>query len=345
MQSWVDTQGAESVDDAPVTRILVASQSCVPHSVFQEMERIRSSALRHNVPVGVSTALLFQSGWFVQWKEGPANAVDHVMERVAADARHFDLRFMHRSRGPRLLGGPWSMGIVHCRETPAHMQERVERLTEQEAEEGPLSPAAILRRLSKPTNHPGTLRQDDPDAFQRVLVCAAAGVASFELVDWLGQCHHAEVVRRRFAGAKQLDVGSDYVDVDQGERVCRVIAMARHGLHLPLTRAFLPDYSHVVLLLSTDAERNVQLMDRVLTAFECVPHPPIVLGVGARPGLHASPAALARRFGLPYLSVLTPARGPQETWEAIEPLLGPWPEAANGPDVSLWQAPLFALGQ
>ncbi|HET8744419.1 MAG TPA: BLUF domain-containing protein [Ramlibacter sp.] len=328
MGRWEEDHGAASAEGA-VARIIVASQASIRQSVYQEMEKIRASAVKHNEPAGIATALLHQSGWFVQWKEGPAPALQDIMARVAGDSRHFDLRIVHRSRGPRLLSGPWSMAIVQCSETPAQMEQRIRRLKQQVDEGLQFSPAATWRRLSTPMIHAGAMRQHDPDAFQRVLVCAAAGMGSFELVRWLGECNKVEVVHRRFAGATERDVGTDYVDFEQDERVWRVIAMARHGLHLPLTRAFIPDYSHVVLLLSIDAERNAQLVERVLRAYEFVEHPPALIGVASRDDMHAVPAAMARRHRLPYLAAVADSRLPQETWAEVQPLLMHWQQAAN----------------
>ena len=127
MDRWEQEHGAASAE-GPVARIMYASQASIRHSVYQEMEKIRSSAVKHNEPAGIATALLHQSGWFVQWKEGPAPALQKIMERVAGDVRHFDMRVVHRSRGPRLLTGPWSMAIVQCHETPAEMEARVQHL-------------------------------------------------------------------------------------------------------------------------------------------------------------------------------------------------------------------------
>lgn len=328
MDRWEAEHGITSAE-GPVARIMYASQASIRHSVYQEMEKIRASALRHNEPAGIATALLHQSGWFVQWKEGPAAALQGIMERVANDVRHFDLRVVHRSRGPRLLTGPWSMAIAQCNETPAEMEMRVRQLKEQVDGGMQFSPAAVWRRLSTPMKHPGAMRQQDPDAFQRVLVCSATGMGSFDMVRWLAEQNQVDVVHRRFAGAKELDVGTDYVDFEQEGRVWRVIAMARHGLHLPLTRAFIPDYSHFLLLLSVDPDRNAQLVQRVLRAYDCLSHPPALIGIASRPDMHAVPAALAKRHGLPYLTAVADSRDPERSWAAIRPLLMVWQQAAN----------------
>ncbi len=344
MMPWELDHGAAD-GDAPVARIVYASQASIRHSVYQEMERIRASALKHNPPLGVATALLHQSGWFVQWKEGPAAALQAIMEKVAADVRHFDLRIVHRSRGPRLLAGPWSMAIVQCEDTPAEMEQRVQQLKQQVDAGQEFSPSTVWRRLSTPMNHPGAMRQQDPDAFQRVLVCAASGTGSFDLVHWLAREHGAEIVHRRFAGAQELDVGTDYADFEHEGRVWRVLAMARHGLHVPLARAFLPDYSHLVLLLSADTERNTHLVERLAYACNGVQQAPVLVGVAGRAETHALPEATARRCNMGYLSVLADPRDPQQCWPALQPLLAHWQPAANSSVAGLSLPPALANGQ
>ena len=69
MERWEESRGEQL--EGPVARIVYASQACVTQSVFAEMEKIRASAIRHNEPAAIATALLYQSGWFVQWKRGP----------------------------------------------------------------------------------------------------------------------------------------------------------------------------------------------------------------------------------------------------------------------------------
>jgi hypothetical protein len=312
-----------------VARLMYASQANVQGSIYAEMERIRASAVRHNEPSGVATALLYQSGWFAQWKEGPVDALLRIMTRVESDPRHHSMVIVHSSRGPRLLAGPWSTAVVQCDDSPADMGERVE-LLRRELEHGrQYSPQTVWRRLSTPMRHPGAAQQAAPDAFQRVLVCAAEGMASFDLVHWLGRHHSEEVVHRRFAGAYDLDVGTDYVDFAEDERVLRLIATARHGLSLPLTRAFLPDYSHVVLLLSGDADRDLSLVQKVAQACSGVATPPALLGLAPDPEVHTEMFTLARRSGLIYLGAECNVENDQRRWEAIAPLLAGWRHAVN----------------
>jgi hypothetical protein len=312
-----------------VARIVYASVACIEGSVYAEMERIRASAVRHNEPAGVYTALLYQSGWFVQWKEGPGDALLRIMDRVAGARRHTGLRIVHSSRGPRLLAGPWSMAIVQCDDAPAEMAARVAELRRAMEAGAQFAPPAVWRRLSTPMFHPGAARQGDPDAFQRILVCSSAGQDSFDLVRWLAADQNQEVVHRRFAGAQDLDVGTDYVDFAQDERVLRVIAMARKGLLLPLTRAFVPDYSHIVLLLSGDAERDQALLAKVAQACAGVLVPPALLGVAEAEETHREAFATAHRLGLIYLPAQAPLEDGGAVWRAIQPLLATWRDAAN----------------
>lgn len=322
----VPADGAASI---AVARIVYASQARIEGSVYAEMERIRASAVRHNEPVGVHTALLYQSGWFVQWKEGPGDALLRIMDRVASDRRHTGMRIVHSSRGPRLLSGAWSMAIVQADDDPEEMAARVTELRRAMEAGAQFSPAAVWRRLSTPMRHPGAARQADPDAFQRIMVCSSVGQDSFDLVRWLADQHRQEVVHRRFAGAHALDVGTDYVDFEQDDRVLRVIAMARNGLLLPLTRAFVPDYSHIVLLLSGDLERDSALMFKIAQACAGLPAPPALLGVAEDEATHREIFALAHRLGLIYLPTRATLGDAAAVWEAIQPSLALWRDAAN----------------
>lgn len=317
---------------------MYASRSSVSNSVYDEMLNIRAHAIRRNVADSVNMALLHQSGWFTQWLEGPAPGVRALLTRVTNDSRHQSLYMLHQSMGPRSLTEPWSMAVVQTHEPPADFASRVVTLREEYARNSVLDPASVWRRLSTPLSHPGAAQQAENDHFQRVMVCSAQGAESFSLVRWLGEEYDAEVVHRRFVGSclNSPDVGTDYVDLAAGAVVRRVIAMARHGLQISLTQAFLIDYSHVILLLSGSEERDRSLMDRLQAACAHLPHRPVIVGLGPPSCDHVALRRLARAGGLVYLDCeLAADMGSGSLWAAVEKVLNQgvaansvWPPAA-----------------
>ena len=312
-----------------VARIVYASQSRIRGSVYAEMERIRGAAMRHNPPLGVHTALLYQSGWFVQWKEGPGDAMVSLMARVARDPRHHSLRVIHSSHGPRLLDGPWSMAIVQRAEKPDDMTLRVLQLRDRIQAGAQYSPASVWRQLSTPMQLPTAALRAEPDVFQRVLVGAAFGGASMELVQWLAHRTGASVVHRRFAGSQDRDISTDLIDFEHDGEALRMVAMARGGLLLPLTRAFMPGFSHVMLLLCGNIDRDLTLLKAVVGAFSGLSSPPVLLGVAANEETHARPAAIAKGLGLAYLACNADPRDGAAVWANARPLLAEWRQAAN----------------
>jgi hypothetical protein len=328
MQIGPDSAG-EPRSGANVARIVYASQSRISGSVYAEMERIRTAAMRHNPPLGVHTALLYQSGWFVQWKEGPGDAMVSLMARVARDTRHHSLRVIHSSHGPRLLDGPWSMAIVQRAEKPDDMTLRVLQLRDRIQAGAQYAPPSVWRQISTPMQLPAAARRAEPDVFQRVLVCAAFGSASMDLVQWLSHRIGAAVVHRRFAGPQDLDISTDLIDFDHEGEALRMVAMARAGLALPLTRAFMADFSHVVLLLCGNPDRDLALLKSVVSAIGGLPSPPVLLGVARAAGTHMPLAAIARGLGLAYLACQADPDEAPAAWAAMQPLLAEWRQAAN----------------
>lgn len=311
---------ASREDPGFVSRIVCASESNVHDSVYAQMERIRASALRHNVPAGIHTALLYQSGWFVQWSEGPPDALQPLFERVQVDPRHRNMRVVHSSTGPRLLDGPWSMAIVDAREDPAAMQDRVARASHAAIRGRQYPLPAIWRHLSTP--HVVPAQPGDTDRYLRILACASGTREAFELVEWLGRRHGRPVVHRRFAGEQGLDIGTDYVDFADGGESFRMIAMARNGLQLPLTRAFIPDYSWIVLLLDGDREGDLALVRRLGEACAALaPLLPPVAGVATDPAAHTAALALAAEYGLQFSPVLANPDSASGVWQALRSLL------------------------
>lgn len=331
---WIDSD--PPMPGEVVERLMYASLSNVHEAVFDEMQRIRAHALRRNMADRVHVALLHQSGWFVEWMEGPARGLRALMQRVAGDPRHRGLRLLHASRGPRRLTEPWSMAIVQTHERPTDFARRVVLLRDEHRAGQVHDPATVWRRLSTPITHPGAAEQAVSDRFQRVMAVSAQGADAFDLVRWLGHAHGEDVVHRRFAGSRDdlLDVATDYVDMACGAVVRRVIAMARNGLSIGLTRAFLPDYSHVLLLLSEQPARNAQLVQRLVAACERLDHRPVLLGLAPIDTDHEPLRRLAHAGGMVYLDCdLAGDIDPAAWWAAAEPLLDLSLAANSG-----WQA-------
>ncbi len=331
--------GALRGEEPAVARLMYASLSTVSHSVFEEIDKIRLRSMQRNALDKISVALLYQSGWFAQWMEGPAEGVQAVLARVSADPRHQSLHVLHQSSGPRRLAEPWSMAIVQTREESAEFANRVMTLHQEYLSKRQGEPAAIWRRLSTPLTNPGASRQALSDHFQRVMVCSALGTDSFNLVRWLGKTFSTEVVHRRFVGSRPetMDVGTDYVDLETGQTVRRIIAMARHGLQIGLTQAFLSDYSHVIVLLSGLRERDHSLMERLLKACEHLAHRPVIVGLGPPDADHKTLQELASRAGLIYLDCdIAGDTNPESLWAAAEMALDQstgmdsvWPPSIN----------------
>lgn len=308
-----------------VDRLLYASLCCVRGSVFEEMHRIRDHALPRNVADGVCVALLYQAGWFMEWMEGPRAGVQAAMRRIATDPRHRNLRIVHHSRGPRRLTQPWSMAFRSDDERPVDFERRLKALPAKANQEG-LEPASVWRRLSMPLKGPDAAGRVDGELYQRVMVCSARGTESFELVRWLGQAYRCKVTSQRLAGAdtRARDVATDYVDLDgdAGPMLRRVVAMARNGLQIGLFQAFLPDYSHMVLLLCGDRKHDEDLINILVAACSRLSHRPVLLGLG-RPGCdHAALREVARNGGLAYLDCDVSGNGDAKAlWAAAEPAL------------------------
>jgi hypothetical protein len=293
-------------------------------SIVEEMQRIRDHALRRNSADGVYVALLYQSGWFAEWMEGPAAGVRAVMTRVARDSRHRNIRLLHHSHGARSLTEPWSMAVRQVHEKPSDFARRVMELREDRRQHPTRDPASVWRQLSMPLTGLAAARTPANAPIQRVMVCSARGNGSFDLVHWLGQAYQRQVMKQRFGGARvdTYDVATNYVDLDAGAVVRRVIAMARNGLRIGLTQAFLQDYSHVMLLLSGETDRDTHLMNLLVSACARLVRRPMAVGIGRPPCAHEVLRRQAHAGGLVYLDCdLEDGPGPEALWSAVEPAL------------------------
>jgi hypothetical protein len=75
--------------------------------------RIIASARRHNPVYGITGLLVFGSGIFFQWLEGPRDAVTQLMARLKTDPRHDNVVQLSESEEVReRLFPDWDMELV-----------------------------------------------------------------------------------------------------------------------------------------------------------------------------------------------------------------------------------------
>lgn len=287
------TPGQQEVD-----RVICASRATDTQNVYATLEAIRDRALHHNPQLDIHAALMYQSGWFLHWAEGPHRSVAELFGRIAIDKRHHQPHVVHASTGRRLLMTPWSMLLSSATESADGFGRRVLAIRDQIRAGSQLSPTTVIRRLVLPMRLPGPEGPTPADAYYRVVVCAASGQGAFDLTHWLSETQEAPRESRRTAGPADRDSASDYVDFMLDDKPCRVVAVARTALTQGLQRSMAPEWHFLVLLFDGDARRDEALLDRVAEIFDDAPRRPPVLAITPEPAdfLHVQQQAQARGF-------------------------------------------------
>jgi hypothetical protein len=139
------SRAAEGVDDAEVDRIIELSQ-------------------RRNVARDITGVLVFGSGVFFQWIEGPPAQIERLIASLHGDPRHYDIVTLDRSVETRARLYPnWEMERVGADDIRAVLQEALESTKNE-------NNIAALRRIlehldSGPldTLHPSATKRGDAD--------------------------------------------------------------------------------------------------------------------------------------------------------------------------------------
>lgn len=87
----------------------------LPDHVGAELRSILAASRRNNAPLGVTGALMFNTGCFAQVLEGRQAAVELTFERIQQDPRHGDVSVLAFEPIQERLFGHWSMGFVGAR--------------------------------------------------------------------------------------------------------------------------------------------------------------------------------------------------------------------------------------
>ena len=95
----------------PLRQLVYGSAASQPITDDDLVQILRASR-RNNRAVGVTGALLYADGNFLQVLEGEPSAVDGVYRRVQKDARHRGVLTMYDARTPERAFPDWSMGFI-----------------------------------------------------------------------------------------------------------------------------------------------------------------------------------------------------------------------------------------
>ena len=92
-----------------------------------EVGRIVESAQRNNLAHGITGVLVFGSGVFFQWIEGPAAQIKTLIASLHGDARHYDIVALSQSEEERERLYPnWDMEKVDAEGIRAVLEDALE---------------------------------------------------------------------------------------------------------------------------------------------------------------------------------------------------------------------------
>jgi hypothetical protein len=102
--------------DAPAGTLLYSVVYCSRAAVVTDtaaLDAIIATSQRRNPALGITGVLVFGSGVFFQWLEGPRAHVTRLLERIRADPRHQDLVVLNHDEEVReRLFPQWAMELV-----------------------------------------------------------------------------------------------------------------------------------------------------------------------------------------------------------------------------------------
>jgi len=292
-------------DGQGVSRLMGASVCRMPGSVVEQLLAMREGICRLNTRLGVRTALLYSSGWFLQWHEGSAQAVDEIWNRSLTHPGHAHPRMIHRSVGPARLAETLHIATLHNGDKPSDVARRLYGI-EREHELGwSAEPAEIWQMLSAPC----MLRPPDAAlsaARRHVVAVTSEFTESVDLIKVIADRYCAPVSYQRFAGGDHRtgDAGAAYVDVAGAGHMTRLQALSRRALDNSMIRLSMENMQCLVLLTGTRPHHAARLAVAVANLLEEVAVRPSVRVIGPCPDTRRQATeALAPLVGLDVAEV------------------------------------------
>ncbi len=139
-------QNDESQTVKSLHNIVYCSRSV--HSVDKEaLEKIIATARHHNPRFGITGLLVFGSGVFFQWLEGPKDNVTSLFKMISADARHSDVVLLTQEDEFRERLFPnWDMELVEAEDISAVLEDAMHEATDPRQKD---TLSNMLRELNK----------------------------------------------------------------------------------------------------------------------------------------------------------------------------------------------------
>ena len=105
-------QNDEGQSSQSIHHIVYCSQAAL-HMDKEALEKIIATAKYHNPRYGITGLLVFGSGIFFQWLEGPRDNVTNLFKIISADLRHSDVVLLTKEDEFRERLFPnWDMELV-----------------------------------------------------------------------------------------------------------------------------------------------------------------------------------------------------------------------------------------
>jgi hypothetical protein len=116
-------QNDEGQSSQSIHHIVYCSQAA-QHMDKEALENIIATARRHNPRFGITGLLVFGSGIFFQWLEGPRDTVTSLFKMISADPRHSDVVLLTKEDEFRERLFPnWDMELVAAEDISAVLED------------------------------------------------------------------------------------------------------------------------------------------------------------------------------------------------------------------------------
>ena len=116
-------QNDEGQSSQSIHHIVYCSQAA-QHMDKEALENIIATARRNNPRFGITGLLVFGSGIFFQWLEGPRDTVTSLFKMISADSRHSDVVLLTKEDEFRERLFPnWDMELVAAEDISAVLED------------------------------------------------------------------------------------------------------------------------------------------------------------------------------------------------------------------------------